>query len=116
MAVWPYSTSRWARLRRWQLFRAPCCALCYPRLELATDVDHIIPIRDGGEPFEAANLRSLCHSCHSRVTHAWQHGRDVRVKGCDANGMPLDPAHPWNASEKLLGAEATDRGRTSEGS
>jgi hypothetical protein len=60
---------------------------------MATDVDHI-----DNDPTnnERSNLASLCHACHSAKTMAELHGRTVTVKGCDANGMPLDPRHPWN--------------------
>ena len=36
--------------------------------EPATDVDHIVPLRQGGARLETNNLQSLCHSCHSRKT------------------------------------------------
>ena len=35
---------------------------------LATDVDHIIAVRDGGHLFDRRNLQALCRSCHSRKT------------------------------------------------
>lgn len=38
------------------------------RVHIATDVDHIIPLRDGGAPFERSNLQGLCHSHHSSKT------------------------------------------------
>ena len=34
----------------------------------ASEVDHIIPIAEGGEAFESINLQALCKSCHSRKT------------------------------------------------
>ena len=43
--------------------------------EKATDVDHVIGIRDGGNKLDFNNLRSFCHRHHSQRT-----GRDqVRV-------------------------------------
>jgi HNH endonuclease len=33
---------------------------------LAKDVDHIVPLMDGGAPFDLANLQSLCRPCHNR--------------------------------------------------
>jgi len=45
------------------------------RVTVAEHVDHIKAIRDGGAPFDWANLRSLCHSHHSGVTRRWQDQR-----------------------------------------
>jgi 5-methylcytosine-specific restriction protein A len=47
----------------------PLCARChaYGRTTIATDVHHIIALRNGGEN-TADNLQPLCHSCHSIVT------------------------------------------------
>ena len=30
-------------------------------------VDHIVPIAEGGEPFDEANLRAACGPCNSRL-------------------------------------------------
>jgi len=32
----------------------------------ATIVDHIVPIKKGGDKFSEGNLQALCWSCHSR--------------------------------------------------
>lgn len=70
---WMYGTDLWRRLRGEQLLREPWCRVCAQRgvRTRATDVDHI---RDHkGDPVlfgDAANLQSLCHSCHSRKTAA----------------------------------------------
>ena len=32
------------------------------------EADHIVPIVDGGDPFDPANLRTLCIACHERET------------------------------------------------
>jgi len=45
-------------------------------------------------------LRSLCVSCHNTKTNALDHprsrrdGRGLAFKGCDENGLPIDPDHP----------------------
>ena len=56
--------SAWRKLRKRVLEEEPSCRRCG---EPSTDVDHIIPRRQGGSD-ERANLQSLCHSCHSKYT------------------------------------------------
>jgi len=64
-----------------------------------------------GDPSDnsMANLQSLCHSCHSIKT-ARDHGKNVAM-GCDLNGMPLDPSHPWyrRSDAVLAGQQAIER-------
>ncbi len=98
MARWPYTTQRWQRLRRLKLQDKPLCELCIKigRIEPATVVDHIIPIKSGGDPFPGLDrLMSLCASCHNQKTRCEQIGEDYTIKGCDLFGYPLDPRHPW---------------------
>jgi 5-methylcytosine-specific restriction enzyme A len=55
----------WAQLRAKALARdGHRCQKCGAP---ATEVDHIVPLYVGG-PNLLANLRSLCQSCHRRVT------------------------------------------------
>ena len=61
----------------------------------ATQVDHITPIVEGGDWFDADNLQSLCLVCHSQKTRG-DEGKAVRM-GASVDGVPLDPKHPWNA-------------------
>lgn len=84
---------KWRRLRAAVLEREPLCRDCYRRgrLTTATDVDHHDNDPSNNDP---ENLVSLCHECHSRKTQA-DMGKRVTY-GCDINGMPLDPLHPWN--------------------
>lgn len=83
----------WRRLRARVLSLRPLCEKCYREglIVEATDVDHRDNDPTDNRP-EA--LQSLCHSCHSRKTQA-DMGKRVSW-GCDSNGMPLDPEHPWN--------------------
>lgn len=87
------NTSAWQKLRASVLRESPLCAHCLKRglVVTATDVDHI-----SGDPSDNSidALQALCHSCHSLKTAA-DHGKNVH-QGCDVNGMPIDPAHPWN--------------------
>jgi len=100
MAEWPYSTQRWQRLRRAKLAQQPICQDCAPRLVIpATDVDHVVPISEGGEPFPPLDgLAAYCHSCHSRKTARGPEAGAVRGQrhGVDpATGLPMDPGHWW---------------------
>lgn len=70
---------RWRALRLLVLRESPACVECG---EPATDVDHIVPKRDGGTD-ERENLQALCHSCHSRKTLA------------EGGGSAVDLAFEW---------------------
>lgn len=59
-----YHTPRWRALRRRILDATPYC----PCGALASHVDHVIPLRQGVDPFDEANLQALCAACHSRKT------------------------------------------------
>lgn len=50
----------------------PCCRQCASTgiTKLATEVDHIKPLRFGGAPLDRENLQPLCHACHSAKTLA----------------------------------------------
>ena len=39
------------------------------------ECDHVVPLRDGGAPWDMANLQSLCRSCHIDKT-AGENRRD----------------------------------------
>jgi len=97
-----YDKQHWKRLRAQQLRREPLCAMCFERgiTRPAVDVDHIVPLADGGEPWSFDNLRSLCHEDHARVTRAAQAGRDVVLSGCGADGYPLDPRAWWHRKKE----------------
>lgn len=88
----PLNSSAWQRLRAAVLSGEPLCRYCHARgiVTEATDVDHV-----SGNPGDnsSENLQPLCHECHSRKT-ASDHGKRV-YQGCDVDGLPLDPAHPW---------------------
>jgi 5-methylcytosine-specific restriction endonuclease McrA len=64
---WVYKSRRWQLVRRQVLFEQPVCAGegC---IELSVDVDHIVPLQDGGPPFERTNLQGLCVRDHAVKT------------------------------------------------
>jgi len=110
MAEWPYSTARWQRLREAHLSLSPFCEDCDTagRLVMATHVDHKRAISDGGHPFPGHDgLTSYCTGCHSAKTARGAEAGAVRStkprRGCDADGNPLDAAHPWKKSLRAGG-------------
>jgi 5-methylcytosine-specific restriction endonuclease McrA len=73
-----HESRRWReKVRPMQLRHFPLCCMCQAegRITAALHVDHVQPIRDGGAPFDPANLRSLCASHHSTVTRTWMNQR-----------------------------------------
>ena len=112
MADWPYNTARWQRLRLAHLSRFPMCEACEAmgRVTMANTVDHRVAISEGGAAFPGHDgLASYCPGCHGAKTARGAEAGAVRStkprKGCDANGNPLDPAHPWHG--KSLRADGT---------
>jgi 5-methylcytosine-specific restriction enzyme A len=101
MAVWPYTTQRWQRVRRMKLQSNLLCEVCLKigRLEPATVVDHIVSIKSGGGAYPALDgLMSCCVSCHNYKTRGEQLGKALPpkgIRGCDVHGNPLDPNHHW---------------------
>ncbi len=62
-----YGSTAWHQTRRIKLASDPVCSDCHK--DLATDVDHVQPLADRWDlRLSLDNLRSLCHSCHSRRT------------------------------------------------
>jgi 5-methylcytosine-specific restriction protein A len=77
-----YNSKRWKMLRRKRLSLDPLCQ--WPGQEghaIATDVDHITPIEEGGPAYSLANTQSLCRSHHSAKTNMEQRARGKRGKG-----------------------------------
>lgn len=80
--------SQQARIRGsvWQTIRARIlrrdCGLCLTckaagRLTIATEVDHKLPLEDGGSNGDH-NLASICHDCHAAKTAAENAARQGR--------------------------------------
>lgn len=70
-----YQTSRWKALRAMVLARQPLCVACLTRghEERAIEVDHIIPMKQGGSN-ELENLQGLCKFHHARKTRGFTIG------------------------------------------
>jgi len=62
-----YNTKRWRSVREQVLQSSPLCKNCEAigLLTVAQMVDHIEPVRLGGEFWETDNLQPLCNSCHA---------------------------------------------------
>ncbi|MHA0333971.1 HNH endonuclease signature motif containing protein [Sphingomonas aquatilis] len=103
MADWPYNTATWQRLRLAHLSLSPICIGCQARgvLTEANTVDHITAISDGGAAFPGHDgLASYCSACHGAKTARGSEAGAVRTRkprrGCNPDGTPLDPEHPWH--------------------
>jgi 5-methylcytosine-specific restriction enzyme A len=103
-----YSSRAWQRMRAVVL--RDCDRRCAIKgcMQAAKHVDHRISRRERPDlALTASNLVPLCQAHHNAKTnrHDGGFGRPVRrdadpyaglrVRGCDASGMPLDPDHPW---------------------
>ncbi|MFD1789674.1 HNH endonuclease [Sphingomonas floccifaciens] len=112
MADWPYNTTTWKRLRLAHLSLSPLCVGCEAMgvMTLANTVDHVVAISDGGPAFpDHDGLTSYCGPCHGAKTARGSEAGAVRTRkprrGCNPDGTPLDPAHPWHG--KSLRADGT---------
>ena len=93
-----YKTMAWQSLRAAALRRDGYRCVVPGCRTRATHVDHVIPRRRGG-PDVLSNLRSLCKEHDNQVMQGpsgqRRSGGRPHMKGCDADGMPLDPTHWW---------------------
>lgn len=93
----PLNSDAWRKLRAQVLAEVPLCEYCPPGvITPATEVDH-----KNNNPADNSreNLVSTCKPCHSIKTMADLYGRPARM-GCDAEGNPINPAHPWNEKSR----------------
>lgn len=66
-----YRSREWRQIRELVLTRNPYCESCLKSgvREIATEVDHIVDIRDDPTlSMDISNLQGLCKACHSRKT------------------------------------------------
>ncbi|MBF0418341.1 MAG: HNH endonuclease [Magnetococcales bacterium] len=62
-----YCSKVWIKRRASFLRSNPLCSMCVLPTP-ATVVDHIVPIKNGGDRWADENLQPLCVSCHNRKT------------------------------------------------
>ena len=69
-----YSLPMWRGIRRELLAAHPWCQTpgCN---NMATQVDHIVRMEEGGDPWNRSNLQVLCMRCHSSKTMSEVFGR-----------------------------------------
>jgi 5-methylcytosine-specific restriction enzyme A len=63
-AVKIYHSQKWLNTRKAVLSRDPICKVCDDAL--STQVDHIVPLSQGGDPYALDGLQGICVPCHAR--------------------------------------------------
>lgn len=119
-----YNTRAW-RVVRQQAFERDGyrCQIRGPKCKgKATEVDHIIPVNDGGALYDLSNLRSACKTCNvgransQKHREGWRRARTriVLVTGPPAAGKttyaneqagPLDVVVDYDAISQALGSQ-----------
>lgn len=69
-----YRSKEWRITRGLALQIEPLCRACNAigLISPSSQVDHIVPISQGGDRLDMSNLQALCHTCHSRKTRIEQ--------------------------------------------
>lgn len=92
-----YKLKAWLVARAAQLVRQPFCERCLNRGHLtpASVVNHRTPHKGDWALFmDPGNHESSCKPCHDGEIQR-EEARGF-VAGCDEDGRPIDPNHPWN--------------------
>jgi 5-methylcytosine-specific restriction endonuclease McrA len=78
-----YKSQSWVDLRKRVLREEPVCAEegCEAR---STSVDHIIPLAEGGAPYDRSNVRGMCYPHHK--ARSSRQGAEARRKARRTNG------------------------------
>jgi 5-methylcytosine-specific restriction endonuclease McrA len=89
-----YNTTRWQKIRRYQLAVHPLCKFCLERgiPVPAVVADHVVPHHGDRMKFFTGALQSLCEHCHNRTKKQIEtlgYRRDIGL-----DGWPTDPRHP----------------------
>ena len=103
-----YQSKEWKALRLQALRRDGYrCVMCGEDIngKGLSRVDHIKPVRDYPSlALSLGNLRCLCAPCDNR-RHAEKGGGPAALSGCDIEGSPINPSHPW-AANNMQGRKA----------
>ena len=77
------------------------CKMCSEEdfIVVAQVVDHRVPHRGDQALFwNRSNWQPLCKSHHSSAKQVEEKSGRLGRKGCDVNGWPTDPNHPWSGT------------------
>ena len=58
----------WSSIRKAVLARYPICRICTSAP--SNVADHIIPVAEGGTPYDPSNLQGICEACSRRKSGA----------------------------------------------
>jgi 5-methylcytosine-specific restriction protein A len=61
-----FKRKKWAMTREAVLARDSICKVCDRRLSV--EVDHIMPLSEGGDPWSLEGLQGICPACHEAKT------------------------------------------------
>ena len=89
-----YGRYEWKRTRRQVRLAAGFkCSMCGELTPQGLHVHHRKPLkRAAALAYEPLNLMTLCNACHNRE----EPRNGMPQRGCDIDGNPLSPLHPWN--------------------
>jgi 5-methylcytosine-specific restriction enzyme A len=78
-----YKSQQWVELRKRVLREETSCAEegCQER---STSVDHIVPLAEGGAPYDRSNVRGMCYPHHK--ARSSRQGAEARRKARRTNG------------------------------
>ena len=92
-----HGSRAWKRARRIARIAAGhCCQRCgrVPLGKGDLHVHHCKPLKRAPElSLEPLNFMVVCSPCHNEIEP--RSGRPPRL-GCDVDGKPVSPDHPWN--------------------
>jgi len=78
-----YNSARWRKVAKIHKELNPICVMCESQgvVSPAQFTDHIVRIKDGGDPFNFENLQSLCQFHHNQKSGREAHGYKQQSNG-----------------------------------